>query len=461
MSSIPSTPSKTVSTRRASIPLEPIDTRETAEGFRVPSPKRRKSITSVDGIVVLPETMAFKPDKIMLAFNGSVSSSCILHWMLELKYEVYCLICDIGQGEDVRTIENRALAIGATKVFVEDVKAEFVQSFVLRSIQANAVYDGRLLLGTALSRPCIARRQVKLATKEGCQYVAHGAASKTNDAVRFELAYYALDPTVKVLAPLRDPRYLETVGRTRAQVLEYAKRNNIEVANGAELSYNSDLNLFSMQRSGALLDDPNRMVSTAEIGVGWTTDPEKCPDTAETVTIEFLKGQPIKALAEGGRTATDAVGILSLLNEIGARNGIGRVDMVINQAVGVKRRVLVDTPGGSLLRAAHMDLEDLVMDREVRRLRDMMSPKFAELTFNGFWFSPEMEFVCSAVAKSQEPVEGTVTLRVFKGTAVPVARNSKVTLGSESYTTPDDATGYVHVTAARLRANAARAKQLK
>jgi argininosuccinate synthase len=411
--------------------------------------------------------MASQKETVLLAYNGDINSSCILRYLLDSNYDVFCLVCDIGQRSNMTEVKERALSIGASRVFVEDLKQEFVTNFVYRSIQANAAYDGRNLLGTALSRPCIARRQIEIARRENCAYVAHGATGKTNDVVRFELVYYALDANVKILAPHRDAGFA-AINKTRATLVEYAKKHNIAVAKSEEnkSEYNEDHNIFSIQRTGSSLDDPSK--SAPENAYTWIVDPLTAPDTADTVSVEFKAGVPVRVTDEAGRATTDAVGILTVLNDLGAKHGVGRVDMVINVQVGVKNRMVLETPGGTILRTAHSDLEGLVMDREVRRLRDMMSPKFAELVFNGFWFSPEMEFIVAAVIKSQETLDGVVKLRICKGTVVPISRESHVsmfdskiaTYNLDSFSTPEDTTGYVRVTATRLRAHAAITKQL-
>eukprot|EP00759_Apiculatamorpha_spiralis_P025320 PhF_6_TR28325/c0_g1_i2/m.41969/K01940/argG, ASS1; argininosuccinate synthase len=393
-------------------------------------------------------------ERVLLAFTGGLSSCCVLKYLIVEGYEVYCLICDIGQQTSVEEAKTRATSYGAVKVFLEDLRTEFVTGFVFKSVQANAVYDGKNLLGTSLSRPCIARKQIELARREGCVAVAHGASGRTNDIVRFELAYHALNANIRVLAPYRDPRFLELVGHTRQSLLDFAHKHGVNVTVTSDVGA-TDQNIFSSQHTGQAYEDPSRVAP--ESVYTWVTNPTETPDLSDTVSIEFKAGIPIKVVEDGsGIVTTDSVGILTVLNKLGAKHGIGRVDTVVNSMVGVKTRMILETPGGSILRMSHQDLEGLTMDREVRRLRDMMSPKFAELVFNGFWFSPEMDFLSHAIAQSQEHVNGVIKVRVFKGTCLPVYRecpgeSKGLEKGVPSLTSPEDTKGYVQVAAARLR----------
>eukprot|EP00759_Apiculatamorpha_spiralis_P054045 PhF_6_TR678/c0_g1_i1/m.1043/K01940/argG, ASS1; argininosuccinate synthase len=395
-------------------------------------------------------------DRVLLAFTGGLHSSIALKHLISEGYEVYCLICDIGQRTSVEDAKTRASTYGAVKVFVEDLRAEFVTGFVFKSVQANAAYDGKNLLGTSLSRPCIAQKQIEIARREGCVAVAHGATGRTNDIVRFELAYHALNANIRVIAPYREPRFLDLVGPTRQSLVDYAVKHGITVPQNGDVG-STDQNIFSSQHTGQAFEDPSRVAP--ESVYTWVANPTESPDTSETVSIEFKTGVPIKVVEDSnGAVTTDPIGILTVLNALGAKHGIGRVDTVVNSLVGVKSRMILETPGGTILRLVHQDLEGLTMDREVRRLRDMMSPKFSELVFNGFWFSPEMDFLSHAIAQSQLQVNGLIKVRVFKGTCLPVYRESHAdqkgaAVGGSSWTNPEDTKGFVHVAAARLREN--------
>eukprot|EP00760_Papus_ankaliazontas_P032588 PhM_4_TR5897/c0_g1_i1/m.100966/K01940/argG, ASS1; argininosuccinate synthase len=413
--------------------------------------------------------------RVLFAYSGDLKGSCVLQWLLDTGYEVYAMICDVGQRGNLEEVKKRALSMGAAKAFIEDVKQDFVTNFVYRSIQANAVYDGRLPLGTALSRPCIAKRQIEVARREQCQYVAHGASGSTSDHCRFELVYYALDSQVKIVAPFRDRRFQE-VTRTRDSMLRFAEEKGFAFRDEMTTVAPGDMNLLTLTHHGARVEDPNKTVDS-DVYI-WTVDPREAPDTPEFIDITFKKGLPIKVAvvaspekdeqSENGRIITsDHVEMLRVLNAVGARHGVGRIDMVVSAQIGVKFRNVVECPGGTILRCAHNDLEGLVMDREVRRLRDMMSPKFAEIVYNGFWCSPEMEFINAAVQNSQEMVDGVVRVRVFKGTVMAVDRQSRVSMYDrgvqhyrlDTFSTPEDTAGFVRCSAARLRTAAALQKQ--
>ncbi|MEM4555047.1 MAG: argininosuccinate synthase [Candidatus Anstonellaceae archaeon] len=409
-----------------------------------------------------------KPNKkVVLAYSGGLDTSCILKWLIDKGYEVICYMADIGQKEDFKAAKEKALKIGASKVIVKDVKKEFVTDFIFPAIRANAIYEGRYLLGTALARPLIAKYQIEIAKKEKAAYVAHGATGKGNDQVRFELSYYALKPDIKIIAPWKMPEFLEQFGG-RDDLIAYAKKNGIPVSATTKKPYSEDENLMHISHEAGILEDPAHIPD--ESVYSRTLSPQKAPDKTTTIEVHFKDGTPIKIVNKNdGTVKTDPLELFMYANELGAANGIGRVDMVENRFVGIKSRGLYETPGGTILMVAHRDIESIAMDREVMRLRDMLSPIYAQLIYYGFWFSPEMEFLTAAINKSQEYVDGKVTLKLYKGNVMPVARSSPTSLYDENLGSmhkaggfdQKDSAGFIKINAIRLMAHRAILDKLK
>lgn len=395
--------------------------------------------------------------KVVLAYSGGLDTSIILKWMIEEGYEVVAYIADVGQKEDFEAAKDKALKIGAAKVYIEDLKAEFVSDYIYPAFKSQAVYEGRYLLGTSVARPIIAKRQIEIAIKEKAEFVGHGATGKGNDQVRFELSYYALKPDIKVLAPWKMPEFL-TRFKGRTDMLNYADQYGIPVTATRKKPYSEDDNLLHISHEAGILEDPN--APCAEEIYSRTSTIKNWPDEPEEITLTFEKGVPVKLVA-GGSTVKGALPLFEKLNELGSKHGIGRLDMVENRFVGIKSRGVYETPGGEILHHAHRDLEGLTLDREVMKLRDTMSPKVAELIYNGFWFAPEFELLMTFMDKVQENVNGEVKVQLFKGRAYPIARTSPSALYDPVQSSMDeeggydqmDAQGFIRINAVRLRNN--------
>jgi len=403
--------------------------------------------------------------KVVLAYSGGLDTSVILAWLIDQGHEVIAYIADVGQTDDLAAAEQKALAAGAAKVCVEDLKEELVTDYIFPMISANAVYEGRYLQGTAVARPLIAKRQIEIARREGAGCVAHGATGKGNDQVRFELAYYALAPDIEVIAPWKDPDFLAAF-QGRTDMIRYAETKGIEVKSTVAKPFSEDENLLHISHEAGILEEPDH-VAPPEV-YSRTVAPEAAPDRPVQLRIVFEDGVPVGVTnLDDGTSIAGAYPLFAYLNEIGAAHGIGRVDMVENRFVGIKSRGVYETPGGTILLAAHRDLEGVAMDREVMRLRDMLAAKLAELIYNGFWFSPEMDFLMSAVAKSQELIDGHVVLKLYKGGVYPLARYSPSSLYDQELSSMDreggfdqtDARGFIRINAIRLKAHHAICKQ--
>jgi len=398
-------------------------------------------------------------EKVVLAYSGGLDTSCILKWLVEKGYDVVAYIADVGQREDFQAAKEKALKVGASKVYVEDLRKEFVTDFIFPAIKANAIYEGRYLLGTALARPLIAKKQIEIAQKEGAHYVSHGATGKGNDQVRFELTYYALNPKIRVIAPWKDPEFLAKF-KGRTDLINYAREKGIPIKATHEKPYSTDANLMHISYESGILEDP--AAEPSQDIFEWTKSPRASPDKPVRLEIQFKDGLPVKVVnRDDGTIKTDPLGLFMYLNEAGAGNGIGRVDMVENRFVGIKSRGVYETPGATILRAAHMDIESIAMDREVMRLRDMLAPKFSELVYYGFWFSPEMEFLTAAINKSQELIDGTVRLTLYKGNITINGRESPSSLYDKDLSSMDieggfnqkDSEGFIKINAVRLMAH--------
>jgi len=387
-------------------------------------------------------------NKIVLAYSGGLDTSVILKWLAE-KYdaEIIAYVADVGQGEDLDEVREKAIKTGASKVYIEDLTEEFVSDFVFPAIKANAIYEGAYLLGTSLARPLIAKRQIEIAQEENAFAVSHGSTGKGNDQVRFELTYYALDPDIKVIAPWR-----EWDLNSRTSLIDYAKKNGIPVPVTLEKPYSCDRNLLHISYEGGILEDP--WSEPLENMFEMTVSPESAPDEPQYIDIDFEKGVPTKIDGKELKPSQ----LLGALNKIGGANGVGRVDLVENRFVGMKSRGVYETPGGTILHAAHRALESITMDREVMHLRDSLIPKISELIYYGFWYSPEMDMLRAAVEESQKNVTGTIKLKIYKGNLITAGRRSPYSLYQEDLATFEedsiynqaDATGFIKLNALRL-----------
>ena len=400
-------------------------------------------------------------DRILLLYSGGLDTSVLCKWLAEQGHEIVCFAADVGQREDFAALKKKALASGATKVFVENVREHFVRDFVFPSIQMNALYEGRYYLGTSLARPCIAEAMVQVAKLEKCTVFAHGATGKGNDQVRFELTAAALAPAMTVIAPWRDPAF-NTVIKGRQEAIEYAEKHGIPVKATAKKPWSSDENLMHISFEAGLLEDPAARPPADMFEL--TVDPKKAPNKAEIVTVGFDKGVPVSLNGK-------KLGPLALLlaaNQLGGKHGVGRIDMVESRYVGMKSRGVYETPGATLLMAAHRDLEGLTMDRDVMALRDSLIPRFAQLVYFGYWFSQEMEALRSLCLSSQRYVTGTLRLELYKGNVTVIGRESRLSLYDPRVASMDDdqgaydqslATGFIRLHGLPLRAHARRLKR--
>jgi argininosuccinate synthase len=395
-------------------------------------------------------------NKIVLAYSGGLDTSVILKWLQE-EYQcpVVAFTADLGQHEDWQAVREKGLATGAEKVIISDLKETFVTDYIFPAFRANAIYEGSYLLGTSLARPLIAWEQVRLAAVEGATAVSHGATGKGNDQVRFELGDMALNTQLTIIAPWR---IWDLDSRTK--LIAYAKKHDIPVPVTKEKPYSSDENLLHISFEGGMLEDPWQEPDAAMFQL--TRSPEQAPDNPTYIEIEFEKGNPVAI--DGERLPP--VALVGRLNELGGANGIGRLDMVENRFVGMKSRGVYETPGGTVLRTAHRDLETITMDREVMKIRDSLVPRYSELIYNGFWFAPEMRLLQKLVDEAQATVSGTVRLKLYKGNCMPVGRRSEQSLYNASFATFEedevfdqvDAAGFIRLNALRLRIGALKTK---
>jgi argininosuccinate synthase len=403
-------------------------------------------------------------NKVVLAYSGGLDTSIILKW-LQLTYgcEVVTFTADLGQGEELEPARAKALLLGIKpeNIFIEDLREEFVSDYVFPMFRANALYEGQYLLGTSIARPLIAKKQIEIAEKVGADAVAHGATGKGNDQVRFELAYYALKPDVKVIAPWRE---WDLASRTR--LIEFAEQHQIPIARDKRgaAPFSVDANLLHASSEGKVLEDPAQEVP--DYVYSRTLDPREAPDQPSYLTVAFERGD---AAAVDGAAMSPAR-LLARLNELGRQNGIGRLDLVENRFVGMKSRGMYETPGGTILHAAHRGIEQITLDRGAMHLKDELMPKYAELIYNGFWFAPEREMLQAAIDKSQAYVTGTVRLKLYKGNVAVVGRESQYSLYDQDLVTFEegavaydhrDAEGFIRLNALRLRTLAQRKRKLK
>src|SRR5271168_4599733 len=394
--------------------------------------------------------------KVVLAYSGGLDTSVILRWLQETyRCEVVTFTADLGQGEELGPARQKAELLGAREIFVDDQREEFVRDFVFPMFRANALYDGAYLLGTAIARPLIAKRQIEIARQVGADAVAHGATGKGNDQVRFELGYYALAPEIKVIAPWRE---WDLASRTR--LLDYADHHQIPIARDrrGEAPFSVDANLLHISAEGKVLEDP--WTEPGEFVFSRTVAPEAAPDTPEYVEIAFERGDPVSV---DGKPLSPAA-LLTRLNELGGRHGIGRLDLVENRFVGMKSRGVYETPGGTILHAAHRGIESITLDREAAHLKDSLMPRYAEIIYNGFWFAPERRMLQALIDTSQASVTGTVRLKLYKGNVIVTGRESPNSLYSTRMVTfeddagaynQQDAAGFIKLNSLRLRLGAA------
>ena len=392
--------------------------------------------------------MSANINKIVLAYSGGLDTSVILKWLAE-EYQcpVVAYAADVGQTEDWQAVKEKGVATGADKVIISDLREEFVKDYIFPAFRANAIYEESYLLGTSLARPLIAKEQVRIAHQEGADAVSHGATGKGNDQVRFELGYLGIDPRLKIIAPWR---FWDLNSRTK--LVAYAKKHGIPIPTTKKNPYSSDENLLHISFEGGLLEDPWN--EPEEEMFKLSVSPENAPDKPSYIELDFVNGDPVAINGEKMAPAQ----LFTALNKYGSENGIGRLDMVENRFVGMKSRGVYETPGGTILRTAHRDLETITLDREVMKIRDSLIGRYAEMVYNGFWFSPERELLQKTMDEAQTTVNGTVRLKLYKGNCTPVGRKSDNSLYEESFATfeeddvytQSDAEGFIRLNALRL-----------
>jgi len=392
---------------------------------------------------------------VVVAYSGGLDTSVILRWIKEnYGARVVAFAADVGQGEEELVgLREKALATGADEAYIEDLKEEFARDYVFPMLRAGAVYEGTYLLGTSIARPLIAKRQIEIAQAEGADSVCHGCTGKGNDQVRFEMAYLTLEPHITIISPWRDDDWEFD---SRKSLIAYAKKYDIPITATAEKPYSTDRNLFHMSFEGGVLEDP--WASPPADMFKLTVSPQDAPDKVTTIELEYEEGDPVKLDGKALSPAT----LLTELNRVGGENGVGRVDMVENRYVGIKSRGVYETPGGTILHAAHRAVESITMDREVMHLRDSMIAKYAELVYNGYWFSPERYLVQALMDQAQKNVTGKVRLDIYKGNVIVAGRESEKTLYHDGFATfdedevytPADATGFIRLNALRMRIKA-------
>jgi len=398
-------------------------------------------------------------DKVVLAYSGGLDTSVILTWLIDEGYDVVCFIADVGQDEDLKAAKEKAIKCGATKVYVEDLREEFVTDFIFQALKGNAMYENRYLLGTSLARPLIAKKQIEIAQKEKAKYVAHGATGKGNDQVRFELTYYALNPSIHVIAPWKIPKYLQQF-QGRSDLIKYAEAKGIPIKASVSKPYSEDGNLMHLSHEAGILEDT--MLTPTEDMFEITKSPMDAPNKQTVIEIDFKNGLPVKVTNKNDGTAkTKPLEMFLFLNDLAKENGVGRIDIVENRFVGIKSRGVYETPGATILWSAHRDIEGIAMDREVMHIKQTLEPKFAELIYNGFWYSPEMDFLMAAFNKSQEFIDGKVVIGLYKGNVMILGRESPTSLYNKELSSMDveggfdqtDSKGFIRINAIRLKAH--------
>jgi len=400
---------------------------------------------------------AAKPREVVaLAYSGGLDTSCILVWLIEQNYDVVAFLADVGQEEDFEAAKAKAKTLGAKEVIVKDMRKQFVEEFIWPAVQADAIYEDRYLLGTSLARPCITRGLVEVAQQFGATYVSHGATGKGNDQVRFELSCYSLFPEIKIISPWKMPEFYKRFPG-RVDLFEYAKTHNIPLPVTPKEPWSMDANLMHISYESGILENPKNPPPPNIYQM--TTDPWKAPEEQEKIEIEFKHGVPVRVKnLNDGLEKIDSLDILLYLNDIAGRHGVGRIDIVENRTVGMKSRGIYETPGVTVLRQAHLDIELLTMDRELRKIKQQLALTFSEQVYKGFWDSPECAFTRHCVAKSQEDVEGVVQLSLYRGGVYVLGRDSALSLYNQQLVSMDvqgnydpvDAAGFIRVNAVRL-----------
>ena len=405
--------------------------------------------------------------KLVLAYSGGLDTSVILKWLCEKGFDVIAFCANVGQHEeDFTAIKAKAVSCGASKCVVTDLRKDFVDNYVFEAIKFNAIYESRYLLGTSIARPCISKEMIRIAEEEGAQYIAHGATGKGNDQVRFEMCAQALSPKIQAIAPWRDAEFIESF-KGRSDLLAYCEKHGIPVDAKPKANYSIDENLFHTSYESGMLEDA--MCGPDESMFKMTVSPKNAPEEAEVIRIEFKDGAPVKLTnVTDGTVKTDSLELFLYCNFIAGKHGIGRIDIVENRFVGIKSRGVYETPGGTILREAHLDLEGICMDREVKRISEGLSAEFARLCYNGFWFAPEMELIRHSLTFAQRDVEGMVEMELYKGNITINGRTSPKSLynadlasmdiegGGDAFDyNPADAQGFIRINSVRLKTYAA------
>lgn len=411
--------------------------------------------------------MAGSKPKVVLAYSGGLDTSVILKWLCEKGFDVVAFCANVGQfEEDFSAIQAKAVSCGALKCVITDLRDEFVKEYVFEAIKCNAIYESRYLLGTSIARPCITKEMIRIAVEEGAGFVAHGATGKGNDQVRFEMCAQALAPTIRTIAPWRDPEFIESF-KGRSDLLAYCTKHSIPVDAKPKANYSIDENLFHTSYESGMLEDANCGPDDSMFKM--TTSPKDAPEDAEKIQIEFSKGIPSKITnLNDGTVKTDPLELFLYCNFIAGKHGVGRIDIVENRFVGIKSRGVYETPGGTLLRAAHLDLEGICMDREVKRITETLASEFARLCYNGFWFAPEMDLIRHSIDYAQRDIDGMVEIELYKGNVTVCGRTSPKSLynadlasmdiegGGDAFDyNPSDAQGFIRINSVRLKSYAA------
>jgi len=395
--------------------------------------------------------------KVILAYSGGLDTSVMLKWLVNKNYNVIAYVADVGQKEDFKSIKEKALKTGASKVYIEDLKKELIENYIFEMLKANAIYEGKYLLGTAIARPIIAKKQVEIAKKENTNILAHGCTGKGNDQVRFELIWMQYLPEVNIISPWKEDDWLNEF-KGRKDLINYAKKHNIPIDVSLKKPYSTDENLLHISYESGILEDTS--CKPKEDMFKLTKSPKNAPDKETDIVIEFSKGIPTKVVNKTeNKEIKGSLELFTYLNKIAGENGIGRIDIVENRFVGMKSRGVYETPAGTILFKAHQDLESITVDKEVLHLKELFSPIIAKLIYNGFWFSSEMDFLMAAINKSQENVSGKVYLTLYKGNIIVTGRESNKSLYNEAISSMDieggydqkDAAGFIKITGSRLK----------